>query len=74
VEGIEEVMKPDREIVTFRSYDEMVDKISYYLPRKEQRKAISEEGRARVLKDHTYSVRIRQMISIITSVLGDVEK
>jgi spore maturation protein CgeB len=69
VDGIEDVLAPGREIVTFRSDDEMTDMIRYYLNKDEERQKISEAGRKRVLKDHTYEVRAGQMIGIITGVI-----
>jgi|Deesub1362A_J573_1020465.scaffolds.fasta_scaffold00173_24 hypothetical protein len=65
VEGIEEVLEPDKEIVTFRDEDEMMDKIRFYLKNDTLREEIARAGQARVLKEHTYEIRIRQMISII---------
>jgi spore maturation protein CgeB len=65
VAGIEDVLIPGREIVTFRSDDEMIDMIRYYLRRDEERRRISEAGKLRVLTDHTYEVRARQMIEIV---------
>jgi spore maturation protein CgeB len=65
VDGIEEVIEPDREIITFHSEDEMIDKIKYYLPEEEKRKKIAEAGRQRVFKEHTYEVRLKEMLSII---------
>jgi spore maturation protein CgeB len=65
VPGIEEVLLPDREIVTFHTGDEMIDKIRFYLSRDDLRKRIAEAGRTRVLKDHTYETRIRQMCGLI---------
>jgi spore maturation protein CgeB len=65
VEGIEEVLIPDKEIVTFRSEEEMIEKIDYYLDRDEERRVISEAGRQRVLQEHTYEIRINQMISLM---------
>ena len=67
VEGIEEVLEPDREIVTFRDEDEMIDKIKFYLKNDTLREKIARAGKERVLKEHTYEVRIREMISIIES-------
>ena len=65
VAGIEDVLTPGREIVTFRSDDEMIDMIRYYLSRDEERRGISEAGKLRVLTDHTYEVRAKQMIEIV---------
>ncbi|GAQ94589.1 spore maturation protein CgeB [Thermodesulfovibrio aggregans] len=69
VQGIEEVLIPDKEIVTFNDYDEMIDKIRFYLPKEDLRKKISKAGQERVLREHTYEVRIKQMIEIIKNVL-----
>jgi len=65
VSGIEDVLMPGREIVTFHSDDEMIDMIRYYLKRDEERRRISEAGRSRVLTDHTYEVRTGQMMEIV---------
>ncbi len=65
VEGIEDVLVPDKEIVTFRDEDEMIDKIQYYLGKEDLRRKIANAGQKRVLEDHTYEVRIKEMLTII---------
>jgi spore maturation protein CgeB len=65
VEGIEDVLEPGREIATFRSEEEMVDMIKYYLKNDGVRKRIAEAGMACVLRNHTYEVRTRQLIRIV---------
>ncbi|MBI5055813.1 MAG: glycosyltransferase [Nitrospirae bacterium] len=65
VEGIEEVLLPGKEIITFRSENEMTDLIRYYLENDALRMKIAEAGRMRVLKDHTYEVRARQMLELL---------
>jgi spore maturation protein CgeB len=65
VDGIEDVLEPGREIVTFRSEGEMVDMIKYYLKSDQERKRIAEAGKACVLRNHTYEVRTRQLIRIV---------
>ncbi len=67
VDGIEEVLEPGKEIVTFQSEEEMIDMIKYYLQHDELREKIAKAGQKRVLKDHTYEIRIRQMFEIINS-------
>ncbi len=67
VDGIEDVLEPGKEIVTFKTEDEMVDMISYYLKHDELRRSIARAGQKRVLKEHTYEVRFRQMMEIIES-------
>ncbi len=65
VDGIEDVFEPEREIVTFSSERDMIDKIKYYLEKDNLRMKIAQAGQRRVLKEHTYKIRIRQMIEII---------
>jgi len=69
VDGIEEVLEPDREIVTFNDAGEMIEKIKYYRNKDEERRKISEAGRRRVLSEHTYQARTREMLDIIERVL-----
>ena len=69
VDGIEDMLVPDREIVTFRDEDEMMDKIKFYLKNDLLREKIAAAGRERVLREHTYEVRIRQMLEIIKNVV-----
>jgi glycosyltransferase involved in cell wall biosynthesis len=65
VDGIEEILEPGREIVTFRSEGEMIDMIRYYLENDDLRMRIAAAGKKRVMKEHTYEARIRQMLRII---------
>ncbi len=68
VNGIEDVLVPGKEIVTFHSGEEMVDMIRYYLGNDDLRMKIGEAGRKRVLQEHTYEVRVRQMLRMIEDV------
>ena len=69
VDGIEDILKPDREIVTFRSADEMIEKMRYYLLHDEVRMKIAQAGQQRVLREHTYQVRTRQLIEILQGII-----
>jgi spore maturation protein CgeB len=55
------------EIVTFSSVRELKEQIEYYLAHPEERGRIAQAGRARALKDHTYTARLKQMLSIVFS-------
>jgi len=65
VDGIESVLVPGKEIVTFKGEDEMIDKIRYYLPRESERQQIARAGQARVLREYTYQRRLEQMFKTI---------
>ncbi len=69
VDGIEEILEPGKEIVTFKTEQDMIDMIRYYLKNEGLRRNISEAGRKRILKEHTYDLRMKQMISKIEGVI-----
>jgi spore maturation protein CgeB len=71
VEGIESVLLPGKEIVTFKGEEEMIDKIRYYLPKESERQQIARAGQARVLREHTYERRLEEMFKIIKGVHAD---
>lgn len=60
-----ELFDGGKELITFDSRRELLEQIEYYLQRPEQRAEIAAKSRARALKDHTYSKRIRQMLGYI---------
>ena len=63
--GIEEMFEPGKEIVTFLTPDEMIEKIRYYLEHDEERQAIAAAGRAKALAHHTYRNRFERMFEIL---------
>lgn len=70
IEGIEEVLEPGREIETFASEDEMMDKVRFYAPREDMRKRIAEQGKRRVSAQYTYRHRFSEMFSRLERELG----
>ena len=59
--GLEKCFVPDEEIVCYRSTGELVEKARYYLEHDEKRTAIAEAGYRRVMRDHTYEVRLAEL-------------
>jgi spore maturation protein CgeB len=55
----------DREMVVFRSADEMVRQVRTWLHDEEGRKAAAEAARRRVLAEHTYVHRMRKLLTHI---------
>ncbi len=53
LDEIAELYKIGKEIETYRSIPELVDKIKYYLENPDEAEAIRKAGRQRALKDHT---------------------
>ncbi|WP_319466868.1 glycosyltransferase [uncultured Pseudodesulfovibrio sp.] len=61
----------DDELATFSSIEELLEKIDYYLNNPEECKAFIQKGRERVLKDHTYTARMRTLIDFTASRMKD---
>jgi spore maturation protein CgeB len=78
IPGMERYFKLGEEIVVVRSNEEWFEKIDYYLNHADERRRIQEAGTARVLKEHTYSHRVDQLIELydqtIPSRSGDLSK
>lgn len=60
-----EVFEVGKEIITFNSLSDLRSKIEYYSAHPEERAAVAQRARERVLRDHTYDKRVEQMLSII---------
>lgn len=56
---------PGKEIEVFETWNECLDKIEYFLNNEKKRKAITEAGYARFLKDHTLDKRMNEMMTIM---------
>ena len=61
-EAIEEFFDVGKEVITYREKDEIADLVRFYLNHTEERRAIAQKGRERVLKEHTYQHRLAEII------------
>ena len=59
------LFEPGREVVTYRDLDDLKGKIRHYLDRPDERRAVAEAARARVLRDHTYRARMASMVDTV---------
>ena len=64
-EGLKRYFKPDEELVTFRSKDELIEKIRYYLDHPKEREAIAKRGQKRCLSDYSMEKRALAFDQII---------
>jgi hypothetical protein len=53
------------EMIVFDSPGDLKEKIAYYLEHEEERREIASRARARVLRDHTYEHRVRELLTAI---------
>jgi hypothetical protein len=67
--GVEEWFEPGREIFVVDSTEDAVDRYRYLLAHESERRAAGEAARARVLKEHTFRHRARQLVEIVRGYL-----
>ncbi|MNY21625.1 Spore protein YkvP [compost metagenome] len=68
-ENIHTLFEPDREVVTYRSVDECLEKVRWLLDHPAEREAIAKAGQARTLREHTIPHRARRFDEILRSLL-----
>jgi glycosyltransferase involved in cell wall biosynthesis len=65
--GIETWFEPGKEIFVVESPEEAVDRYRYLLSHDSERQAAGRAARERVLKEHTFQHRARQLVEIVRS-------
>jgi len=65
--GLERYFSIGREVVTFESPSELVEKVRYYLDNPSERNAIARAGHARTIAEHTYERRISEILEKLRS-------
>jgi spore maturation protein CgeB len=66
MEELEEFFVIGREIVCYRSKEELVDKIRYYLRHDGEREKIRQAGYQRCLRDHTWQKRLADAFCLMS--------
>ena len=64
VPTLSEHFEPEAEVSTFRSVEELIEKTAYYLRNPGAAAAIAQRGRARAHRDHTYEIRLTELLNI----------
>lgn len=64
-DGLEEWFKPEKEIIILKSPEEAIDRYKYLLKNDSEREAIGKAARERVLKEHTFRHRAKDLVRII---------
>ena len=63
VEDLQDFFELEEEIVTFKTKEEAINKIVYYLSNDKERESIAEKGHQRFLKDHTSKIRLEKLLN-----------
>lgn len=69
-DNLPELFEPDREIVTYGSAEECVEKCRYLLDHEEERAAIARAGQRRTLSEHTWAHRMEELDRILARYLA----
>jgi hypothetical protein len=67
--NLHELFEPGREVVAYRTAEESVELIRYYLEHEDERREIARAGQQRTLRDHTYDKRVRELVDLIETYL-----
>jgi hypothetical protein len=65
VDGLEEYFVLNSEIAVFNGFDDLVDKVRYYLEHDSSREAIRIAGHQRALRDHTFENRFKEIFRMM---------
>ncbi|MBA3867920.1 MAG: glycosyltransferase [Anaerolineae bacterium] len=68
--GIEEWFEPGKELFVVNSREEAIDRYRYLLAHDSERQSIGAAARERVLKEHTFQHRARQLVGIMQGYIG----
>jgi hypothetical protein len=65
-ENLNELFEVGKEVVVYRSIDELINLIRYYSKNEKERLQIAENGQKRTLSEHTYHKRMVELVTIIS--------
>lgn len=68
-ENLSKLFEPDKEVLTYRSAEECVEKVKYILEHENERRKIAAAGQRRALREHTFDNRAAEIDKIIRRVL-----
>lgn len=63
--GLGQLFKIGEEVEIFTDMDDLRSKIAYYVTAPQEREAIAQAGHARARRDHTYRVRLSQVLNVV---------
>lgn len=63
--NLSDFFEEDKEVVTYRNVEELIEKATYYLTHDAERERIAKRGQARTLANHTWNHRMRSLLEII---------
>lgn len=70
--NLDDLFAPGREVVTYESENDLVDKIDHYLRHEDDRVEIAAAGQRRTLSEHSYRRRMSELAAILQQRLDGV--
>ncbi len=67
---MDELFEPGREVVAYANPEEIPDLIDFYLRHSQAREKIAQAARKRVLREHTYDLRMTSLLKTMLAVYG----
>jgi glycosyltransferase involved in cell wall biosynthesis len=67
--NMKDLFEEDKEVVTYSSIDEAIEKVNYLMEHPKEAEKIAKAGQARTLKDHNVMNRCQQINEVIQKVL-----
>jgi spore maturation protein CgeB len=64
-ENVTDFFEPEKEVITYKSTGECIDKIHYLIDHPEKMDEIAKAGQMRTLKDHTFEKRAMVLVDIL---------
>jgi spore maturation protein CgeB len=64
--NLPELFDVGKEVVSYESPDDLVEKIEYYLAHDDERREVAAAGQRRTLAEHTYAHRMRELVGILS--------
>ena len=63
--GLGQLFEDGKELISFKDMADLKQKITYWLPREAERRAIAEAGMRRAHAEHTYALRLKLLIDTL---------
>lgn len=64
--NLRDLFEPGREVDTYTSEEELVEKVRYYLGAEDARRRVARAGQERTLREHTYRERMAELVEILS--------
>jgi spore maturation protein CgeB len=68
-QNLAEMFEPGTEVAVYRTPEECVETIHYYLEHEAERDRVARAGHERTLREHTYRQRMAQLVDLVESLL-----